>query len=95
MGNGPTNKSESAATVAATDEIRANTYPQFTKKREETEDEARAEGRLLDKWVLTLSSGALLFSWTIFKDIGQPAGPKEAGSLTVAWCLLVVAIITS
>lgn len=95
MANAKTNKSNGPGSATATNKTLEETYEQFTKKREETESAGREEAHALDKWLLTLSSGALVFSWTLFKDIALKGGASGDIWLTLAWLVLVVAIMTS
>jgi hypothetical protein len=54
--------------------------------------EAKAEEGY-DKWLLTLSGGALGLSMTFLKEISQHGVVEHRGSLIVAWILLAASIV--
>jgi len=63
-------------------------------ERKELLDGERDQANTLSKWLLTLNSGSLLFSWTLFKDALELGHDYAKFALLSSWFLLVAALLS-
>lgn len=68
-------------------------YDTYLQQRKSLIDLEQSAAQSYDKWLLTLSGGALGLSMAFVKDIALPAGGQGAGYLLVAWIALALAIV--
>ena len=67
-------------------------YQAYKEHRASLFDSENDAGRRYDKWVLTLSGGALALSMAFAREIAIPAGAHSTGWLLAAWIALGLAI---
>ncbi len=94
MASSDDNKSRSSNTGQADPAagISDQLYTSYNEQRRYLIDSEAEAAKSYDKWLLTLSGGALALSMTFAKDIAFPNGADGLGWLLVAWLALVGAL---
>jgi hypothetical protein len=68
-------------------------YAAYNDERNRLHDGEQDFGRCFDKYLLTLSGGALGLSLTLLDDLHNPDGAALSWTLVMSWILLVATII--